>query len=387
MNKKLNILEYIEITLDTFDIKPFNEIDALILSQFSYLNFENFVPSIDDNQDLINVYTLYKSEFFDELVHKTLSPKSNLELIRVLCASPRFRDIGMNFHENICDKNSEEQFSATTFFLPTNEIVISFRGTDLSVTGWKEDFNMSFLCPVPSQVSALNYLEKVCLKTSSDIYVTGHSKGGNLATYSSSFCKNDLKHRIKNVFNFDGPGFPTDILENTEYLNEQEKITKIVPEGSIVGILFENSNSTKIIKSNNFSLLQHDPFSWVCDNDQFIQSNDFDFNVKYMDKSLNTYLYSMDIPKRKILVDTLFSIINSVDAETLDEISSKVFTNRVAIATALKNIDPVSAKCISELFSSYIKISIGSFFDVSQKENRRKLNMSISTIRNKFRFK
>lgn len=366
---KSTILDYIANNFNYFNSQKFCEIDALIFSQFCYLNFKNIVPDTLSSSDWVTLSSLYKSELFNEMVNLTLTPDSNTELLKALCSSPRFRDVELNFHENIYNKTTEEQFSATTFKLPTGDIIVAFRGTDLSVTGWKEDFNMCFISPVPSQKSAVAYLDKVASLTSSEITVVGHSKGGNLATFSSAFCSNCTQNRIKVVFNFDGPGFPTDISENSNYVNEHEKVVKIVPEGSIVGVLFENSKNIRIIKSNNFSLLQHDPFSWLIDVDKFISSEKFNNNVVHVDKTLNKWLYKLDIDQRKILVDTVFSIITSINAENIDEFSRNAFKERETIISVLKNVDEDTSNCIKAMFNSYLKLSFDNFFDFDIEKN------------------
>ena len=60
--------------------------------------------------------------------------------------------------------NTEEQFSALEIVLGKKESFISFGGTDDTLIGWKEDFNMCFLSPIPAQTDAKAYLEDVCRK-------------------------------------------------------------------------------------------------------------------------------------------------------------------------------------------------------------------------------
>lgn len=374
MIKQTNtILEYLESEFSTFDKLEFNEIDALILSQLCYLNLGEIVPPIKpalgQSKAWKPISELYKAEYFEKMIDKTLTPELNLQLIRAICASPRFREVSLNYFVNVFDVKSEEQFCAVTYLLPNNMKVIAFRGTDLSVIGWKEDFNMFFISPIPSQKTAVKYLEKVAKKTQStnlvtdDIIITGHSKGGNLAVYSNAFCKKSIHKRVKSIYNLDGPDFPNDILENTDYISEQNKIIKIVPEGSIIGVMFENKITPKIIKSHNIGFLQHDPFSWKCDTSTFVESTKFIENINYLDKTLNAFIYDLEVNERKIIVDTVFDIINVLNIESLDEFAVSAVKEREQIIKALKNVDEKTSAFIKEILKRFITISFKIRFD------------------------
>lgn len=359
--EKYTIIEYLEQEFEYISNFQFNEIDALILSQLSYLNLGALVSGLKIDRKWIYITDLYKAEFFETLVDKTLTPELNLKLLKAICASPRFRDVKINYFENNFDNKTQEQFCAVTFMLPDHHKIIAYRGTDLSIIGWKEDLNMLFTSPVPSQKSAVKYLEKVAKKTKTqlveDITLVGHSKGGNLAVYSNAFCKAKIHKRIKAVYNLDGPDFPNDILKNAEYISEQDKIIKIVPEGSMVGILFENNRPPKIIKSNNLGFLQHDPFSWRCDGFEFVASTKFDENINYLDKTLNAFIYNLDVKERKILVDNIFDIISILNIESLDEFAVSAIRERENIVKALKELDPETSAFMKEVLVRFLTLS------------------------------
>ncbi|MFR2314502.1 MAG: Mbeg1-like protein [Bifidobacterium sp.] len=44
-------------------------------------------------------------------------------------------------------------------------LYVAFRGTDGTLVGWKEDFNMAVRCPVPSQESAYRYADSILDRT------------------------------------------------------------------------------------------------------------------------------------------------------------------------------------------------------------------------------
>ena len=97
---------------------------------------------------------------------------------------------------NKIEPETEKQFSAITVILPDNTIYVSYRGTDNTLIGWKEDFNMIFKSHIASQISAKEYLENIAKKyPNKKIRIGGHSKGGNLAVYASIFADSEVKKK------------------------------------------------------------------------------------------------------------------------------------------------------------------------------------------------
>ena len=67
--------------------------------------------------------------------------------------------------------------------------LISFRGTDDTIIGWKEDFNLS-TGVVPAQKGPYEYLQKISEHTDGMLRVGGHSKRWKpFAIYGSVMCK------------------------------------------------------------------------------------------------------------------------------------------------------------------------------------------------------
>lgn len=208
-----NIIDYIKEELKTFDEKPLNQVDSLIFSNFVYINLDNFVPLLDDIENLektdkeIEIRDILKRENFDVMFKGTTLPDSFKEFIYELLASPRFRNVKIKYFINVSDKIVEKQFAAITFILNEEYSYIAFRGTDDTLNGWKEDFNMAFKSPIPSQEEALEYVNKIYKSLTPKIYLGGHSKGGNLAVYTLVKANEDIQNRIENVFSHDGPRF------------------------------------------------------------------------------------------------------------------------------------------------------------------------------------
>lgn len=383
--KKIAILDYIEKRYHTFFKLGFNEVDSLIFAQFAYMDFGRIVPDTAEAGGWIPMYRLFRGEEFKYMVQNTFFPLRNKRLLTGMCASPRYRDVEVNFCVNKFDKDSEEQFSAISFRLPTGEIVVAFRGTDVSIVGWKENFNMLYLAPVPSQQSAVAYLTEIAEQNPGDIYVTGHSKGGNLAVYSVLFASEEIRSRVVHIYDLDGPGFPVDVVGYQEMKEMEEKVIKLRPEGSIVGIIFESVGKVKIVKSSNSGIKQHDAYTWQIKGNQFVTGRKATVQVRHMNKTLNVLAYDLDRAQRKVVVDTVFSLLSRSKAENLFEVGPGLLKEKNAIAKTLKDMDEETANCIKAFLMSFARNSLVSVFGKDRRPQSKWVNVEEQVKQNDLR--
>ncbi len=339
-----NFLNYLDKNQKSFDNYNFNNIDSLVLAYLSYLHY----PS--------------KKIKLKDLDISLVTNSKNKEFIKRVVTSNRYKDIEFCFYKEETNDLIEKQFSAITFLLPNNTMYISFRGTDSTLTGWKEDFNMSFIYPVPSQKEALNYVEKVTRLIPRKFYIGGHSKGGNLAVYAGcNINTNNIKDRLIKIYNLDGPGFIKEFFTTSNYLNVKEKIEKIVPHSSIIGMLLCSNEPYKVIKSNKKGIFEHDPFSWQIKDNDFITLKSLSEDTVYTNKVINDFISNLSKKEREIFTDSLFIVLKSTNLTTLDEISKKIILKIPSILKAIYNLDTVNKKYILKtimlLIKSYIKNS------------------------------
>ncbi len=361
-NKKY-MIDYSKENQKTFFEEKFNAVDSLILSQISYMNL-NIVPRKEELKPFIPLTALYKAELFPSMLDNIpWNPEGNKELLASVCASRRYRDILINYYENIIDATAEKQFCAVTFLLPTGEIYVAFRGTDATIVGWKEDFNMMFSPFVPSQKSARDYLEFVLENTKNYIYIGGHSKGGNLAVYAAANINDEYKDRIKAIHAFDSPGFLPEIIKTEKMQSVKNKIINFCPESSFVGLIFESVGETDIIKSERIGILQHDSFSWEVENHDFIYKEKFRNSATMMDKTLNSWIYSLSNEERQTFVDALYSIISVTGAKNLTEFSQRIIKEGDNIRKTIKNLDEKTAECVKLVLKSLASASFKSIFN------------------------
>ncbi|MCI8341875.1 MAG: DUF2974 domain-containing protein [Firmicutes bacterium] len=319
-----DIIDYIKWRGDiSFFNDKFNEIDALILSQFSYLDFSDIVSDdFDDDISLKEAWRLFSkiSRHCDRKDPGVLISKDVTLLFEEMAKSERFLCMRLCGYVNTVDEKEEKQFSAITAILPDGTNVVVFRGTDDTIVGWKEDFNMSFLDNVPSQLSAIDYLTKASSKLEGGMIIAGHSKGGNLAIYSSLFCDSGVRKRIIGIYNNDGPGFKPELLTKRSYKEIYDRIHSYIPQSSVVGMLFACHDEYKIVKSRQFGLLQHNPFNWEVVGNKFVLCDKISEGSAFADSTFRDWVMKMDKNQKEKFVDALFEIIEASNATTLTEL-------------------------------------------------------------------
>lgn len=315
-----NFLTYLKWRGDlSVKSQPFNEIDALILTELVYIHFDNIVPKFGEE----GVITIREANarYVKSTEREMLFYKQKEELFDVLAKSPRFSEMTLCNFVDTYDVAAQEQFAAMHVNVSPYLTFIAFRGTDSTVVGWKEDFNMSYMMPVPAQQSAADYVNQTAKGLFKKYWLGGHSKGGNLAIYSGVFCNPKIQKKIVKINSFDGPGFNRKMVNDTAYKAVEDKISAFVPEGSIVGMLMEHEEDYKVVESTEFGLLQHEGFSWQVDRDEFVLKGDVDPFSKTFSTTFKTWLSGMSTEERKAVVDTFFGVFEAAGIDDFMEIA------------------------------------------------------------------
>ena len=356
------IIDYLEWRGDIpFSASGFNEIDALILCQISYLNFDGL---IDDGNFLKTVKISELADVFmnapDFETRADMGMLINQETSKVLelaGKSQRFKDVLVTGYTSIIDLSKEEQFSATTYIVSPKLNYVVYRGTDDTIVGFKEDFNLAIMDEVPAQNDAVRYLELAASSLKGEIYVGGHSKGGNLAVYASAMVKSDVKKRISLIYNMDGPGFSEKRLASQEFYEIIPKIRSFYPHFSIVGMIFNHAGEYSVVESEQTGIMQHDPFSWHLSGKKFVLLDDFDEASSFFNKVLNKWLLSLTKEQQTQFIETLYNILEVTDARTNSEIESNLLKNSFKILKAWKETPPDIRDAVENTLRQLFKIA------------------------------
>ena len=273
--------------------------------------------------------------------------------MQLAAKTPRFRGVRLFAYTHEYDEAQAKQFDALSFLLPDGTLFVAFMGTDTSLAGWKEDFNMSFLSAVPAQARAAAYAaDMAALCPDMPLRIGGHSKGGKRAAWAAIHLPADLQeHRRLSAYNNDGPGFARDMLETPEYLRVADKLHTYIPESSIVGVLLEHAEDYAVIDSANRSVMQHEPMSWSVIGPRFVHLGQRSQMGKLSDGVLQEWIGSMTPAEREQFTDALFDVLSlSGKARTLDDLRSGGLAGGAALLKQYAGADEQKKKIISEIF-------------------------------------
>ena len=294
-----------------FSQLPPNNVDALIFSALSYIDYDDIVPSVPEKTISLRDAAKKVLELPDQ--ERKFRVKKDLDLLSMAAETERFGSIGLCYYKNIFDIEKETQFAAITYILDDESAFLTFRGTDKTIIGWKEDFNMAYQNSIPAQRLARAYVQHFAMESDRMLRVGGHSKGGNMAIYAASTVDENIQDRILEVFNQDGPGFRDYMLEDEGYLRLIPKIHTFLPQSSIFGILMVHKEPCTIIKSRYVGIMQHDPYNWEVMGKDFIILEELAPGAQFMDKTMDEWLQSMTNEERNEFVDTLFDLVMTKD--------------------------------------------------------------------------
>lgn len=357
-----HIIDYLAKYGDvTFDELPFGEVDALILSQFSYLKLENVIPRLKVHSEALSMAEIADKMEEAEVFSDERYEQDNRALWQGMMSGRRFGTMSCNYLADETDDTIAVQFCAFTVFLQGYMPIILFRGTDETIVGWKEDFNMAFAKPIPGQRMALMYVNQVSLRLDGEFTIAGHSKGGNFAVYSAMAAAGDVRERIASVYSFDGPGFRSEILEENHYAEIADKISKYIPKSSLVGLILENSEDYEVVNSSVVGgALQHNPYTWLVDDTAFTRLDDVHLGAKVRNQSLNQWVNDLSEGQLQVLVDSLFHVIEAAGVETTTEISADMKKSAMNMIKATADIDDETRKqlkvVIKALFSALMSM-------------------------------
>ena len=334
----------------TFSQVPPGPVDALIFSALSYITFGG---SPGEQPDIPVSLRDAAAEFFHRAdTRDRCRIRTDLNLLEAAAGTRRFGDTHLLQYRDILIPEEDTQFAAMTFLLDSNTAFVAFRGTDYSLTGWKEDFNMSFQESIPAQRLAVQYVADLSARFSMPLYLGGHSKGGNLAVYAAVKSEKAIRKRIMAVYNHDGPGFTDFVMEDPAYLEMVPRITTIIPQSSVIGMLLEHREPYTVIKSKQVGLLQHDFYFWLLDGPAFIPMEEVTDNSKFLDQTIKSWVSGMTTEDRNELVDTVFDLLNAGNVSSVfDLIHPK------NIRTYLKTLvtDGKMRRMLSEEFLNFIE--------------------------------
>lgn len=428
-----NILDLLNNDFTNFEERKFNAVDSLILCELAYICMPESIPKYNDDSNAlatVPLSELLRGEDFSSMFSSgsTKVDEFRKNLLLAVESSPRYRGMRVGevlerFDESNIDDSCEQQFAAVTFDLTdcvgSSCFVVAFRGTDNTLVGWKEDFNMAFRCPVPAQESAAEYLLSISRRTCKDscksggirgifssvgdyfanlfnkksdfknsdldnsdntnsndcdlsdcdlsdnpkIFVVGHSKGGNMAAYAAMRLDaqdRSLGNHISKIYSMDGPSFGSDVVDPKVFSRVVSRIEKVVPQSAFIGLIMDTGVPYKVTAADSIGLMQHFGMYWQ------VKDGDFDYcdcvtpRALAVSKAANEWMMNLPFEERKRRIDSVYSMFSSLGYSTFDEMSSHWSEVVPTLLKIAMHMDSKTHELIRSVMSAFALASVPS---------------------------
>lgn len=266
-----NLYNYVYDSGDIpFSEKPFNDLDALVMSVLSYLPLETILSPEEEMEEvplpeiitryLGSLNVDYMGAYYPDFAFK------HIVLCWRLLTAKRYSNSKVIAFESKTSESQRMQFAGIALTLDDGTLAVSYRGTDNTFVGWKENLDMAYVPYVPGEGLATGFLKDVMDEyPERKVRIFGHSKGGNFAVYAATSIPSKYQERILNIFSIDGLAICKELKESEAHARIQDKIILFVPEQSVIGMLLDHEKVTQVVEAypKNEVFNQHDIYNWV----------------------------------------------------------------------------------------------------------------------------
>lgn len=353
----------------TFKEEPFNDIDALILAELSYINIDMLIP---EGKHKVKVKEIDTKLFNKEVFVDSVDALYNKSMLKLMMASKRFSNCVLKDVVRKFSKEDINQFFAVNVVLPNGDLFLSYRGTDITLIGWKEDFLLTYQSTFLSQIQALEYADNVLSKCDNKFYLGGHSKGGNLAFYAALHLGEQYEDRLINAYSFDGPGFKDGIKQLKTYESRINRLIKYRTYNDVIGSFYNNMDTYKTVHSTGLLFGGHDPFFWQINGftGEFMCAKDISSGSKKYSKRVMNWLDSLTYDDKTLATDALFEIFKEND--TIYDLAKNVGKNIFQHKKALTRYSDNEQDRLRVLMKRLVKyIVVGSEIKEEKKDNKK----------------
>ena len=353
-----NMVDYLAWRGDVpFEISPWNEIDGLLVATISYLNFHG-------GRDPKG-WTLEEMSRIDLIQEGNTSTFAGRKTVfQAMASGARFRGCRLHHAIAMTDPEIGMQFSAMCLDLPDGSMCVAFRGTDNTVVGWREDFDMAYTTRVPAQEAAILYLRRAAALSKAPLRLVGHSKGGNLAVYAAAFASKRVQDRIESIISYDGPGMNRETSQSEGYLRIKDKIRSFIPQTSIIGLLMDFYEPYTVVRSTASGISQHDPMTWKIYGPQFETLSSVDQTAIVVRDTLHEWLQNSTPPEQRAdFVDALFGMVETTKVTRMSELTGEKLRTMMTMVGNRKEVDPETRRVFTRLMAQAVSLGFGNVID------------------------
>lgn len=353
-----HLIEYLEKVENlTFDQEPLNILDKICINEIGYLTYEKWLTASDLKKP-INLHDFAEGKELNP-EYSFMVTKERVELAEAMVKSKRFASLSLSSYRSVLDKEVEKQFAAMIFSLPELDYhQLVFRGTDDSVIGWKEDFQLTYSREIPAHRSAMTFLEDHLPNLSGRITVSGHSKGGNLALYSAVQSSTALREKISELLLLDSPGLMKSLLEKPSYQELKSKMAVIRPQDSVVGVMLYWDRPAQLVAAEGIGFAQHNALTWEVD----LTTNDFVYVdqptelSQRLEETFQEWIETLPNQELKQVCDLVFDTILDSGIESLDDIGIQALPQLGQMLQEFGNLSDKQKKVLQDGFNQLLWI-------------------------------
>jgi len=352
-----NMVDYLAWRGDVpLEISPWNEIDGLLVATISYLNFHG-------GRDPKG-WTLEEMSRIDLVQEGNTSTFAGRKTVfQAMASGARFRGCRLHHAIALTDPEIGMQFSAMCLDLPDGSMCVAFRGTDNTVVGWREDFDMAYTTRVPAQEAAILYLRRAAALSKAPLRLVGHSKGGNLAVYAAAFASKRVQDRIESIVSYDGPGMNRETSQSEGYLRIKDKIRSFIPQTSIIGLLMDFYEPYTVVRSTASGISQHDPMTWKIYGPRFETLSSVDQTAIVVRDTLHEWLQNSTPEQRADFVDALFGMVETTKVTRMSELTGEKLRTMMTMVGNRKEVDPEARRVFTRLMAQAVSLGFGNVID------------------------
>lgn len=324
----------------SFEEVGFNQMDAMLFACLVYLPIKSFSENKSYKDFVSYAYTFYKDDY------SGVMKPSSFALLNKIKTSKRYENIIISDFKNV--RNNDTQFGAMSVRFNDN-LLIAFKGSDSSLISWIENLRLNYQYPTYTQSKGIKYAKDNILDSDKNVYLVGHSKGGNLAMCAGMEIPSGLRDKVKVIYNFDGPGFLKKEYEKKFNLIK-EKVVNIVPTGSVVGMCLYNDNF-KSVKSKDLAFGEHYPVGWGVFGEFFVKTS-LSRVSKQIHEMTTTNLDAVD---KKQLGETIEELCKGLGVD-YDSDFHLSMSEIWEIIRNMKGIDPKVYKYLTSVMQTLMKV-------------------------------
>lgn len=324
----------------SFEEVGFNQMDAMLFACLVYLPIKSFSENKSYKDFISYAYTFYKDDY------SGVMKPSSFALLNKIKTSKRYENIIISNFKNV--RNNDTQFGAMSVRFNDN-LLIAFKGSDSSLISWIENLRLNYQYPTYTQSKGIKYANDNILDSDKNVYLVGHSKGGNLAMCAGMEIPSGLRDKVKVIYNFDGPGFLKKEYDKKFNLIK-EKVVNIVPTGSVVGMCLYNDNF-KSVKSKDLAFGEHYPVGWGVFGEFFVKTS-LSRVSKQIHEMTTTNLDAVD---KKQLGETIEELCKGLGVD-YDSDFHLSMSEIWEIIRNMKGIDPKVYKYLTSVMQTLMKV-------------------------------